>query len=245
MHRLCPFLLSLVTTWGCGTMTIEGNLVDGEGVAVDEVMVTIKGTECNGHSNSAGAFTLQCDPGAHTLVASKPGYLAKEFYVEATERQPYAAGTHTLAKLPEATGLFLFSQQRATPLKPGHLTRKHEGKGLKKTRAYCLDKDNSETNHIAPGMTPFLDHQARAWRPFRLDDQGCAYRDARNERGSWVVEYREKPDFEEKKLSDTMSIARIQLSSGSYFIADWKGFFEASKTKGPDNYGGYWITVGQ
>ena len=137
----------------------------------------------------------------------------------------------------------LFTKKVAQQLEPGHLTREHQGKGMKKTRAYCLNKAKSQPNKVTPGMTPFLDYQAKTWRPFQLDAAGCAYRDARNERGSWVVEYREKPSFNEKKLSDTMKIARIQLAPGDYFIADWKGFFQASEDS--DNmYGGYWLTVG-
>ena len=243
MYRLQMTALALPLVIGCGEMTITGTILNGEGAPISDATVTAKGTECAATSSQDGQFRITCEPGTHTLVISKAGYLSESFSLEAQQRQEYPSGSKVLSKLPQDTGLFLFTNRVTRTLSPGNLVRRHEGKGLKKTRSYCLDQATSEPNVLKPGMTPLLDHQARAWRPFRLDAEGCAYRDARNERGSWVVEYREKPDIEEKKISESMSIARIQLKPGQYFIANWKGFFEANKGEKQDTYGGYWLTV--
>jgi hypothetical protein len=235
-------LCALVIVVGCGNTAIEGTLVDVQGNGIDGAMVTAVGTQCSAVTDQKGAYDLTCAAGTHKLVMSKQGYLTEELMVEAPERKRYSGGNTILVKIPEDKGLFIFSKSAYQAMQRGRLTRQLSGKGMKKKRAYCLDKDTSQPNAIAPGVVPFFDNDAPGWRPFRLDAQGCAYRDARNERGSWVVEYREKPNLEEQKLSDTMKLSRLQLTPGDYFIADWRGFFVAN-AEDPLAYGGYWVTV--
>jgi hypothetical protein len=241
LHRIW-LLCTLVVTAGCAEMVIEGQLLDAQGNSIEGAMVTSVGTQCAATTDTKGRYELTCPPGSHELVMSKQGFLTEELQVNAAERQRYKVGKKVLVAIPEEQGLFLFANDAYLPMKSGQLVRKLSGEGMSKQRAYCLDKTRSEPNPTGPGEALILDNAATTWRPFRLDSEGCAYRDSRNKRGSWVVDYREKPDLEEHKLTGRMKLARIQLTPGEYFIADWKGFF-VSQTEDQQSYGGFWITV--
>jgi hypothetical protein len=226
-------------------MAIEGELVDVQGNPLDGAMVTSVGTACNSVTDANGKYDLTCQPGTHKLVMSKQGYLTEELDFDAPERERYKLGKKILVKIPEKKGLFMFSKNSYQTMKAGRLIRKLEGtdKGAKK-RAYCLDRTRSEPNVLPAGVVPFFDNDAMGWRPFKLDKDGCAYRDSRNKQGSWEVEYREKPEFDEHKLSGRMKIARINFAPGEYFVADWKGFFvPASDDK--HSYTGHWVKIGR
>jgi hypothetical protein len=223
-------------------MVIEGELADAEGNSIEGAMVTSVGTQCATTTDSEGRYELTCPPGSHELVMSKQGFLTEALQVNAAERQRYKVGKKMLVAIPEEQGLYLFASGTYQPMKSGQLVRKLSGKGMSKQRAYCLDKTRSEPNPTGSGEALILDNAAAAWRPFRLDSEGCAYRDSRKKRGSWVVDYREKPDLDERKLSGRMKLAQIQLTPGEYFIANWKGFFVA-QTEDQQSYGGFWITV--
>ncbi len=225
-------------------MAIEGVLVDVQGNPLDGAIVTSVGTMCSSVTDAEGRYDLVCQPGSHKLVMSKQGYLTEEVDFEAPARERYKIGKKILVKIPEKTGLFMFAENSYQTMKPGRLIRKLENNGLTKSRAYCLDRSRSEANVLPASVVPFFDNDASGWRPFRLDAEGCAYRDSRNAQGSWVVEYREKPPFDEHKLSGRMKIARIKFVPGEYFVADWRGFFVAARDD-KHSYTGHWITVGR
>lgn len=242
LHRTW-LLCTLAVTAGCAEMVIEGELLDAQGNHIEGAMVTSVGTPCAATTDTSGRYELTCPPGSHDLVMSKQGFLTEALQVDAAERRRYKVGKRVLVAIPDEQGLFLFAKDSYLPMKSGLLVRKLSGKGMSKQRAYCLDKKRSEPNTTGPGEALLLDNAAQSWRPFRLDSEGCAYRDSRNKRGSWVVDYREKPESEEHKLTGQMKQARIQLTPGEYFIADWKGFFVSVSKGQVEHYSGYWITV--
>jgi hypothetical protein len=233
-------LAAIFFATGCSPMAIEGEVVDVTGAPIEDALITAMETPCNALTDAEGQFNLVCQPGTYKLVVSVQGYLTKTEIYEATERKRYKAGKFVLVKIPNGKGLFMFSGNEYIPMKPGRLERKLEADGVKRKRAYCIERAGSEPNVIKAGAVPFFDNETAGWRPFRLDDEGCAYRDSRNASGKWEVVYREKPPYEEKRLSERKKIARIQFTPGEYFIADWKGFFVVDP-KQKHRYTGHWI----
>ena len=67
-------------------------------------------------------------------------------------------------------------------------------------------------------------------------------RKSKNKKAKWEVEYRDKPEFDEHKLSGRMKIARISFKPGDYFIADWRGFFVPSSDD-KSSYAGHWVRI--
>jgi len=226
---------------GCADMAIGGQVTDAGGQPLEGVMVTAVGTICNDQTNAQGQFSLTCEPGSHTLVISKEGYLSGQFEVEAPIRQRYQTEPQSLVKIPGQKGLFLISENIYQPLQDARL-RKLETDGVTKTRAFCLDTARSQPDRLPGGVVSLFDNDAPSWKPFRLDAEGCAWRVARNASGHWVQEDLDKPSFEHHKLTEQMKITRLTLSSGDYFIADWQGYFVAAKDD-KTSYTGHWLKI--
>ncbi len=235
-------LPATVFALGCSPMAIEGEVVDVTGAPIANALITALETSCNAVTDEKGHFDLVCQPGSLKLVVSSQGYLSKDEQFEATERKRYKAGKYVLVKIPNGKGLFIFDNNAYISMKPGRLQRNLEADGVQRKRAYCLDQTQSEPNVIKKGAIPFFDNESDGWRPFRLDADGCAYRDSRNASGKWEVVYRDKPPYEEKRLSEGKKIARIQFKPGDYFIADWKGFFVADPQQ-KHRYKGHWVKI--
>lgn len=235
-------LAFLIAITGCSPMAIEGEVVDVTGAPIVDALVTAMETPCNARTDENGKFDLVCQPGSYRLVVSMQGYLTEQEDIEAIERKRYKTSKFVLVKIPKGRGLFMFSKQEYIPMKPGRLERNLEANGVERKRAYCLDKSQSEPNTFKAGTIPFFDNESTGWRPFQLDEEGCAYRDSRNASGKWEVVYREKPPYEEKRLAKGKKIARIEFKPGEYFLADWKGFFVADP-KQKQRYTGHWVTI--
>jgi hypothetical protein len=227
---------------GCSKMAVDGEVVDASGQPIAGARISSIGTQCFAKTSAEGIFALPCTPGEHTLVIMAPGYTSEEVRLSAPDRERYDLGKTVLVLIPKGKGLFKFEDHAYVALTPGRLTRTLDREGGEVHRSFCLDRTKSTANSFAPGVHPFFDHEHLGWRPFKLDEDGCAYRDTKDSRHKWTVHQREKAPFEVKKINRGKRVALIKLARGQYFIADWKGFFTpAEGDKG--SYTGAWITV--
>jgi hypothetical protein len=228
---------------GCGRMALDGQVVDARGNPAAGARVTVVGTSCSGDVGEDGRFAVACEPGEHVVVITREGYTTVELKVEAGERKRYDLGKQVLVQIPTEKGLFVFSGAEYAPLKPGRLRRSMVDGPEGMTRAYCLDREQSEANTVAAGALTLFDNEAVGWRAFKLDAEGCAYRDQRQPTNQWKVLYKEKPASEEVEVGRGKRIARLQVEPGDYFLADWdKGFFTQAAA-GEFSYVGSWVQV--
>lgn len=235
---------ALLALTGCGTMAIDGEVVDAHGAPVKGAMITAAGTVCSTTTDERGRFDLSCDPGTYRLVVTAEGYTTEEFTQEAPEVDRYDSGRHVLIRIPEQKGLHLFVDKKYVQMKSGRLQRQLDEKGALAWRHICLDRTLSEPNVVNAGVHALFDYEHPGWRPFRLDAEGCAYRDEKDARHRWTVTYKDKPPYESKEYNAGKRVALIQLAAGDYFVADWKGFFVgADEREQKFSYTGYWLHV--
>lgn len=240
--RLLGALVML--TCGCSQTVIDGEVVDARGTPVPGATVTAAGTACSTRSDGTGHFALECEPGTHVVVVSAQGYTTKEFTQAAPGSESYDSGRHLLVRMPQDRGLHLFVEDRYERLMPGRLRRDLVEQGPTVVRAICLDPSQSEPNLLQAGAHMLFDHEHPGWRPFRLDADGCAYRDHKDAKHRWTEDYKDKPPYDVQEVGDGRSVARLQLSAGEYFIADWKGFFVgADEREQRHSYTGFWLRV--
>lgn len=229
----------------CSVMAVDGEVIDAMGDGVPGAMVTAVGTPCTALTDDAGKFALECQPGTYKLVISAQGYTTEELDIEATERKRYNSGKHLLVKIPESRGLFLLKDGAYTEMAPGFVERTLTKDGKLTHRKMCLNPDRGEANELPAGLHALFDYEHPGWKPFKLDAEGCAYRDTKNEKLRWTVEYREKAEYETKEYNPGKEIALLKLEPGDYFIADWdKGFFNSVDSKeDKHSYTGFWLKV--
>lgn len=257
--RLVAFPLLLA---GCGAMAIDGTVVDADGQPIPGATVsampatqastdadgnvTVEGTGrmCQGQADATGAFTIECLPSSYDLVVSAEGFTSESLRVEAPERKRYDVGKQLLVKIPSEKGLFLKKGAQYVQLAPGRVSRTTRTEGALLHRRFCLDREGGGPTELAAGVHALFDHEHPGWRPFRLDDEGCAYRDTKDEKHRWNVEYREKAEYRTRELNRGKTIALLELPPGDYFVADWKGFFQKDPDKAQqDAYTGHWLQV--
>jgi hypothetical protein len=234
------FLLWLISA--CTHPSIEGVVVDATDTPLSAVSVTVNRADCSAVSNAAGRFSLACNSGALELTLTHPEFFTKQLSLTAAEGDTRRLPKTTLVRIPKEDGLFIFKDKQYIGLDGGVLKRDTETRGTAKRRSYCLDRSLSTANPIAAGRTRFADRNAKPWRLFKLDALGCAYRDARDAKGRWVVEYRDRPALSRETGDDGMAILEGTLDEGEYFVADWGGFFVADPP-GEGHYTGRWIRV--
>jgi hypothetical protein len=227
---------------GCQKMAVDGEVVNARGEPLVGASVTAMGTQCQATVNEKGTFALACVPDRHRLVVHLEGYTSEEILIDAQEHKRYDVGKTVLVKIPEAKGLFLFSEKEYVAMKPGRLGRNHEPDGEGYHRSFCLDEARSEANKVSAGVQGFFDYEHEGWKPFRLDADGCAYKDSKDSSGKYTVHYREKAKFQGKQLNRGKSVILMELKKGQYFIADWKGFFQPPPGE-KHTYTGYWVVA--
>ena len=228
---------------GCGSMAIDGQVVDGRGKPASGAMVSILGTRCTAIADADGTFAIPCDPGDYTIVITQAGYTTREVALQALESKRYDLGKQVLTQIPAEKGLFIYTSDAYAPLNPGRLKRQLAEGPEGTTRSYCLDRENSEVNTVSAGELTLFDNDAVGWRPFTLDAEGCAYRDIRGPTSQWKVVYKDKPESHEEEVGRSMRVSRITVVPGDYFIADWdKGFFTPAEDE-KFTYVGSWVHV--
>ena len=239
---LVPALL--VLAGGCSNMAIDGLVLDARGNPINGAVVATIGSPCLTTTEETGKFALTCPPGKYTVVVSAEGYTSNEVELDASETKRYDIGKQVLIKIPEEKGLFLFGADAYEPMQQGFVVRELTKDGSLTHRKFCLDADKSKPNEVKAGVAAFFDYEHPGWRPFRLDDEGCAYRDTKNQNHQWKVVYREKAEYETRQINEGKTIARMKLEPGQYFVADWKGFFVPVEEHDTEHiYTGYWLKV--
>ncbi|MEC8424122.1 MAG: carboxypeptidase-like regulatory domain-containing protein, partial [Myxococcota bacterium] len=156
--RIRTVLLCL-SLGACGVGAIDGTVVDADGQpivgatvsampattattdATGNVTVESQGRICQGRTDEAGSFSLECLPSTYDVVVSAEGYTSESFQVEAPERKRYDIGRQLLVKVPSAKGLFLKQGTAYAALAPGRLQRTTERSGALLHRRFCLDAD--------------------------------------------------------------------------------------------------------
>lgn len=244
--RTLPLLA--LASYGCSMATIEGQVVDPWGSPVPGVRVSARGPEaahCSGMSAEDGRFAIDCAPnGEFKLDLHAEGWSKAKGERALLESNRYDLGTFVLVRLPPGPGLWLdVGGEYVAParhvLDRGMEEHKNEVK-----RAFCLRPDQAPPMELPGGDLRLVDMGHPGWRVYKLDPEGCAYRDERNERLQWRETWREKPDLKVDTLQDGQRVAQGQLAPGDWFIADWRDFFVAiDESTGRHTYGGTYLRV--
>jgi len=236
--------LASILLAGCTQMAIDGKIVDVSGQPLADVRITAIEGNCMTTSGVDGKFALTCPPGDYSLVIDKDGYIELKVEISAPGHERYDLGKKVMVKIPDEHGLFLFQADAYVPLKRAYLTRTIEEADGGTTRRYCLEAQDSEPNELAAGQQELFDNQTPGWRAFTLDEQGCAYRDRKDEHAHWEVLYKEKPESVERQLEPGKKVAVLALPAGNYFIADWDQGFFTTDEQDKKRYTGFWLKVG-
>ncbi|MDP6933474.1 MAG: carboxypeptidase-like regulatory domain-containing protein [Myxococcota bacterium] len=229
----------LLALFGCTQMAIEGQILDVTGAPVPGAAIQAYGAPCLATTDLDGKYSLACKTGTYTIYVTADGFLSKNFEVEAIERTRYELGKQILIRLPTQRGLLTFDGSSYQQLKPGKLRKNTTDR----VRSYCLDLDSSEPNPAVPGVLDLFDNDSEGWRPFRLDADGCAYRDRILGPGEFDVEYKKKAEFKTEDLEGNRQLVGLTLNAGDYFIADWRQGFFSIDPADKKAYTGHWLHV--
>mgnify|MGYP000868100434 CR=1 FL=1 len=236
MFTLLPALAA------CGQMAIDGQVLTVTGEPASQARVSLIGSPCTTVTDAEGRFSLPCQPGSYSMVITKEGFVELKDQVEATELKRYDLGEKRMIAIPGSEGLFLLRDHQYLALERSYLHRTIDD-GSVRTRSWCLDRTTGKPATIPAGVHAFFDNKAPEWRPFRLDADGCAYRDRRDSSARWEVIYRERPESREELLQVGRKIILMDLPEGEYFLADWdQGFFTADANDAK-RYTGSWLQV--
>ena len=246
---LRPLVLAMAALTGCAKMAVDGEIVDiASGEPLAGVTVTAINSQCQTVTAAAGKFSLTCVPGSYDLLITAEGYIEENIEAyDAGERKRYDIGKRGLVRIPKKKGLLLFQKGEYVEMERALLERRKGGQGKDLWKHYCLPEGGDPTvNRMAAGVVNFFDHEAPRWRPFRLDEDGCAYkmfpnRDSKEEK----IAYAENPEFVKHQLKQGKVIVQMKLDRGVYFVADWtnSGFFTKAKIDGEKGFGGYLIVA--
>jgi hypothetical protein len=236
-------VLSLV---GCGKMAVDGEVVDVTGEPIAGATVTLVGSHCQVVTDETGRFALPCLPGTYDLHIGADGYIedkTKDF--EATERKRYDVGSKMLITMPTEKGLMLLDGNGYKPMPRGLLEREKGGTTQEDMYKYwCLPEEKPEATILPEGRHNFFDNESVGWRPFRLDEEGCAYRMSPHSETAWGVDYAEKAEFITHQVEPGKEVVLMELPAGEYFIADWdQGFFTKGQVDGKKGSVGHYLVV--
>lgn len=236
--RVLGFLPLIV---GCGQMAIDGRVVDVAGEPLPGAVVTAKGSRCQTTTDAQGDFKLPCDLGTYDIYIGAAGYISEEVKgLDATERKRYDLGKRVLIRMPEVEGLLRFTDTAYLPMERAWLDRRSGGLGRDAYRHYCLPEGVEQPRTtLSPGVHAFFDNKTQgAWRVFRLDAEGCAYRMSPKSDTQWGVDFSDIVEFESRVVERDRSVVLIDLQPGLYFVADWEaGFFVKGRTPDGEDEG--------
>ncbi len=219
---------------GCGGGPATTGLVtDRQGEPLEQAHITAVGTLCQTTTDAEGHFRLPCRPGAHRVAITRRGYLSEEMRVELGP-EPQDLGTLTLVSIPEGEGLFLLEGARFSEMAPAHLGRQDTGPARTPTgRAWCA-VEGADTHHLPTREVSLFAKGVGDWRIFRLDEEGCARRLAR-EGDRWVVAWDERPQGTARTVSAGQSVHTLDLDPGRYAVVPWRaGRFQEDRSATAD-----------
>jgi len=242
-------LLGVIGLTACSNMAIEGEVVDVTGSPIVGANISAAGAPtCTTTTGDDGLFELVCAPDVYTINIGAAGYLSETLdQFDASERQRYPVGRKVLIKIPIEKGLLRFDGQSYTGMEPGVVVKRAGGEGTSAFKHYCVAEDHENpVNGLKSGTVAFFDNHSDGWRPFRLDEDGCAYRMSPTTETTWGIDYAEKAEIETKQVEEGKEIVLITFEPGRYFIADWdKGFFTKVKNDEGETigYSGFYVEV--
>ena len=230
---------------GCGKMAIDGEVVDVTGAPLADAVVTAVGQRCQTRTDLEGKFSLVCLPGMFSIHIGYEGFIEHQIEAyDASERKRYDLGKTVMVKMPSKKGLLKFDGGEYRLMEPGLLRLIKEGAGTAMSKRWCLPENGTPATRLAAGNQAFFDNETLGWRPFVLDDEGCAYRMSPNSKTSWGVDYNEKANFVTRQLVQGKTVVVMELPRGEYFIADWEGgFFTRAKLGDEKGFGGFYLKV--
>ena len=235
-------IMLLSFAFGCSTTTLSGTVVDASDMPLGGVVVrTEANPECSTTTNDAGTFTLECAPGDLTVLFEHPDHLSVVRTTALTPNDSVELTRTTMHAIPTETGLHILVNNRFEPLPSASLKRTTINNGSAKQRAFCVDSETASPFAAGrAGTVTMLANVPQNWRAFRMDEHGCAYRDAKTAEGHWVIDHQERPALHADRKQTGVVLTNWDAAGGDYFLADWAGFFVpvASET---DTYSGRWI----
>ena len=247
MTRMLALSSLLVGLVGCGSTSFTGSVVDVSGAPMTGSTITVVGTTCQGKVAEDGTFDVPCKPGEARIIVANTGYVSEERTLEAPEKQAYDLGAITLTKIPDSDGLWLRRNGVYETLTPGLLTRLTEGPGLDHTdKNWCVDVEGGAPTKVPAGTVVLFDKAAPDWKLWKLDADGCAYKQHRID-VRWEKRFGESVTATTKELGTEQTLVTVDLPPGGYFAADWHaGFFNAKPEipeDGNKRYGGFYIVA--
>lgn len=234
----------LAATLGCSTTTLSGVVIDANNQPVNGVVVrTDDSPDCATETKGTGVFQLECPPGDWSLRFEHSAYLSAVRSAQVASGDDATLTPTILRAIPQKTGLHVLVDNRFELLPATTLTRTTRTEGAAKERAFCIDSDALEPTPAArSGLITMIATDPSSWRAFRMDENGCAYRDAKTADGHWVIEHQDRPDLRTNREQRGVWLTTWDATSGDYFLADWAGFFVPLKTD-PERYSGRWLRV--
>ena len=234
----------------CGSTRFEGTVVDVTGAPMTGATLTVVGHPCQAIVRADGGFDLPCSPGVYDISLGQTGYISETWSnYEANEKKTYDLGETVLVRIPDEKGLLVFKGGTYTAMERGFLVKSSGGRGKNQYRHYCLPENADERmpiNAFPAGKVAFFDNASGGWRPWRLDEAGCAYKMSPSSETRWSVDFSDKAEWTKTELAPEKSLVVMTLEPGRYFISDWSnGFFQ----KGPTDdeklagYGGFYLKV--
>ena len=232
----------LLALFACTSTPLTGKVLDGSGLPVEGVSVSVLSTECVTHSNIDGNYALNCAPMKGTIAFNKKGFIGAQQTFDFSNQERLELTPQTLVQIPPTAGLYIRKDGEYHALGTASLLRHSNHKGKEVQRKYCLQAEKNNPTKIKPGTISIFAYQSQGWRLFRMDADRCAYSDTRKSSGRWVVGHRDKPALSMKPLGDAFAVHTAELKPGHYFAANWDGFFVPTE-KGADTYSGHWFKV--
>ncbi len=232
----------LMCTLSCASPRIEGQVVDNAGQGIQGVTVSAEDIAQSVLTDANGRYVMELPPGQQNLTFSHPAYFSQAEALHVAPDEATALPRRTLIKTPDGGGLHVLSGAEVLPLPAARLKRETRTADGSKLRSYCVAGPKSSTASIPAGQAQFVDMSSSSWRLFKLDSDGCAYRDQKDSNGRWVVRYRNKPTVKPIPSQAKAAFAAATLEEGTYFVADWGGFFVPDPEE-PDHYTGRLLRI--
>lgn len=193
-------------------------------------------------TDDAGRYMMELSPGPQKLTFAHPDFFNQTEAIQVAPDEPTVLPRRSLIKTPDGSGLYVLNGAEILPLPSARLKRQTRTVKGSTLRSYCISGPKGSATQIPAGETQFVDMTSSPWRLFKLDSDGCAYRDAKDSDGRWVVQYRDKPAVKPSRTQGEASFAAVTLAEGTYFVADWGGFF-VSDPDDPVQYTGRLLRI--
>ena len=235
-------IMLLSFAFGCGTTTLSGTVIDASDVPIGGVVVRAEADpECNTKTNDAGIFTLECAPGDWTVLFEHLDHLSVVRTATLNLGDRVELTRTILQAIPTEPGLHILVNNRFELLPSASLTRTTINTGTAKQRAFCVDSETAAPFAAGrAGTVTMLANVPPNWRAFRMDQHGCAYRDAKTAEGQWMIDHQERPALHTDRKQTGVVLTTWEAAGGDYFLADWAGFF-VPVAPDTDSYSGRWI----